>query len=47
MPIFYRGAGIGTYWYLNNPIENGFTARSPEMTTSLTPVDVSYCKEYC
>ena len=36
MPIFYRGAGIGTYWYLNNPVENGFTARSPEMTTSLT-----------
>ena len=36
MPIFYRGAGIGTYWYLNDPVENGFTARSPEMTTSLT-----------
>lgn len=32
MPIFYRGAGINTYWYLNNPAESGFTARTPEST---------------
>ena len=36
MAIFYRGAGIGTYWYENDPIEQGFIAREPEMdpTTS-------------
>ena len=28
MAIFYRGAGIGTYWHLNNPMEQGFIARS-------------------
>lgn len=31
MPIFYRGAGIDTYWYLNNPIEIGFVARAPDV----------------
>ena len=31
MAIFYRGAGIGTYWYLNDPIERGFIARAPGM----------------
>ena len=31
MAIFYRGAGIGTYWYLNDPVERGFIARSPGM----------------
>lgn len=34
MAIFYRGAGIGTYWYLNDPIERGFTARAPGMTST-------------
>ena len=34
MAIFYRGAGINTYWYLNDPIEHGFTARSPKMTST-------------
>ncbi len=36
MLIFYRGVGIGSYWYLNNPEENGFTARAPgaEPTTA-------------
>ena len=29
MPIFYRGASINSYWYINNPIERGFIARSP------------------
>ena len=36
MPIFYRGAGINTYWYLNDPIVHGFTARAPEMTSTTT-----------
>lgn len=36
MPIFYRGAGINTYWYLNNPAERGFTARTPELTLTVT-----------
>lgn len=36
MPIFYRGAGINTYWYFNDPIEHGFTARAPEMTATIT-----------
>ena len=36
MAIFYRGAGINSYWYLNNPIEQGFIARSPEMTPTTT-----------
>ena len=34
MPIFYRGAGINTYWYLNDPIVRGFTARAPGITAS-------------
>ena len=34
MPIFYRGAGINTYWYLNDPIVQGFTARAPGITAS-------------
>ena len=36
MAIFYRGAGISTYWYLNDPIEQGFVARDPEMTPTTT-----------
>ena len=36
MAIFYRGAGINTYWYLNDPIEQGFVARSPRMTPTIT-----------
>lgn len=31
MSIFYRGAGVDTYWHLNNPTEIGFTARAPEV----------------
>ena len=38
MPIFYRGAGIDTYWYLNNPAESGFTARTPGATLTTTRV---------
>lgn len=36
MAIFYRGSGIGTYWHINDPIQNGFTARAPEMTPTTT-----------
>jgi hypothetical protein len=36
MAIFYRGAGINTYWYLNDPIEQGFVARAPRMTPTTT-----------
>ena len=35
MAIFYRGSAIGTYWHINNPIQNGFTARAPEMTPTI------------
>ena len=31
MSIFYRGAGIDTYWYVNNPVEVGFVARAPDV----------------
>ena len=36
MAIFYRGAGINTYWYLNDPMEQGFIARAPGMTSTTT-----------
>ena len=35
MAIFYRGAGINTYWYLNDPIEQGFVARDPGMSPTI------------
>ena len=34
MPIFYRGAGIGTYWYRNDPVRQGFIARDPGMEST-------------
>ena len=36
MAIFYRGAGINTYWYLNDPMEQGFIPRDPRMTATAT-----------
>lgn len=36
MPIFYRGAGINTYWYLNDPVVRGFNARDPGGTVTTT-----------
>ncbi len=36
MPIFYRGAGINSYWYLNDPIAQGFIARDPGMSPTTT-----------
>ena len=32
MPIFYRGAGVGTYWHGINARITGFTPRHPGMT---------------
>lgn len=29
MPIFYRGAGIGTHWHTNDAQQVGFKARAP------------------
>ncbi len=34
MALFYRGAGIGTYWHANDPRLSGFTPRSPGMQAS-------------
>lgn len=31
MALFYRGAGRGTYWHVNDPRLSGFTPRSPGM----------------
>lgn len=31
MPIFYRGAGVGTYWHQNDARRQGFTPRFAEM----------------
>ena len=31
MAIFYRGAGIGTYWHIHDARQIGFTARAPQM----------------
>lgn len=36
MPIFYRGAGINTYWYLNDPVVRGFSARDPGAVVTTT-----------
>ncbi len=34
MPIFYRGAGVGTYWHINDPEVAGFTPRLPRARAS-------------
>ena len=31
MAIFYRGAGIGTYWHSHDARQTGFIARAPQM----------------
>jgi len=35
MPIFYRGAGVGTYWHSNNAQQTGFTPRSPGTSATI------------
>ena len=47
MAIFYRGAGINTYWYLNDPMEQGFVARAPENDIYYNTADASYCEKHC
>ena len=32
MAVFYRGAGVGTYWQLNDARVHGFTPQSPGVT---------------
>lgn len=32
--IVYRGAGIGSYWYVHNPAARGFTARAPHTSAT-------------
>ena len=31
MPIFYRGAGVGSYWHVRNAHTTGFVAKEPGM----------------
>lgn len=35
MPIFYRGAGVGTYWHENGARLNGFTPKKPGAVHSI------------
>lgn len=35
MPLFYRGAGPGTYWHKNDARLTGFTAQSPGMARGI------------
>jgi hypothetical protein len=35
MPIFYRGAGVGTYWHLNDARLTGFTPQAPGIASSI------------
>lgn len=35
MPLFYRGAGVGTYWHQNDARLTGFTAQAPGMVPSV------------
>jgi hypothetical protein len=34
MAIFFRGAGVGTYWHQRDPRINGFTAQAPQLDAS-------------
>jgi hypothetical protein len=34
MAIFYRGAGVGTYWHTHDPRHSGFTPHCPGMLAS-------------
>lgn len=35
MAVFYRGAGVGTYWQLNDARIRGFTPQSPGVTPTV------------
>jgi hypothetical protein len=36
MPIFYRGAGVGTHWHTNDPRGSGFIPQSPGTVGSIS-----------
>ena len=38
MPIYYRGAGTGTYWNTNDATNKGFQPRDPAVTPSTTRI---------
>jgi hypothetical protein len=38
MPLFYRGAGPGTYWHVNDARLTGFTAQAPGMARGVNPL---------
>ncbi len=35
MPIFYRGAGVGTYWHQHDARLTGFMPKSPTVVSSV------------
>lgn len=35
MPLFYRGAGVGTFWHLNDARVSGFSAQAPGIVSSV------------
>lgn len=39
MPIFYRGAGVGTYWHGKDARVYGFTPQSPAMTPGINRLE--------
>src|SRR5262245_57963331 len=38
MPLYYKGAGPGTYWHINDASTTGFTAASPALPQSWTRI---------
>jgi hypothetical protein len=38
MPIFYRGAGVGTHWYINDARISGFSPQLPGVTGSISQI---------
>lgn len=38
MPLFYRGAGPGTYWHVNDARLTGFTAQAEGMARGINPL---------
>lgn len=38
MPLFYRGAGPGTYWHVNDARLTGFTAQAAGMARGINPL---------
>jgi len=38
MPIFYRGAGVGTYWHQHDARLTGFMPKAPTIVSSVDRV---------